>query len=218
MAYKRKTHQDCRQSVCFCFSKCDRHTTDLIKERILGTFSGNSIDFKDDRVPLGVCSSYRAMIQKHDNGDRNLPLPKLYDYKKLIIRPQTREFDSCNCLICKVAHLKGHFTKLTFSTNQDLKETSSSFDKLCSNCLNVVKRGIAHDCSQAIKFENLKKMIATAEKILSSVITQKVSSPKGKIRLSRESGKALTITPGPSRAQCILKTSLKSSNQYWSFK
>ena len=190
MAYKRKTHQDCRQSVCFfCFSKCDRHITDLIKERILGTFSGNSIDIKDDRVPLGACNSYRTMIQKHGKGDRNLPLPKLYDYKKLIIRPQTREFDSCNCLICKVAHLKGHSTKLTFSSNQDLKESSSSFDKLCSNCLNGVKRGIAHDCSQATKFENLKKMIATdsrtAEKISSSVITQKVSSPKGKIRLSR---------------------------------
>ena len=48
----------------------------------------------------------------------------------------------------------------------------------------------------------------TAEKIASSVITQKVSSPQGTIRLSRESGKALTITPGPSRAQCISKTSL----------
>ena len=48
----------------------------------------------------------------------------------------------------------------------------------------------------------------TAEKIAVSVITQKVSSPQGTIRLNRESGKALTITPGPSRAQCISKTSL----------
>ena len=55
-------------------------------------------------------------------------------------------------------------------------------------------------------------MIATdsrsAEKFASSVITQKVSSPQGTIRLSRESGKALTITPGTSRAQCISRTSL----------
>ena len=48
----------------------------------------------------------------------------------------------------------------------------------------------------------------TAEKFASSVITEKVSSPQGTIRLSRESGKALTITPGTSRAQCISRTSL----------
>ena len=47
----------------------------------------------------------------------------------------------------------------------------------------------------------------TAEKIASSAIIQKVSSPQGTIRLSRESGKASTITPGPSRAQCISRTS-----------
>ena len=93
-----------------------------------------------------------------------------------------------------------------------MKEYSSSFNKLCSNCLSAVKRGITHDCSQATKFKNLKKIISTdsrtAEKIAASVITQKVSSPQGTIRLNRESGKALTITPGPSRAQCISKTSL----------
>ena len=213
MPYKRKTHHDCRQSVCFfCFSKCDRHITDFIKERILDIFSGNSIDFKDDRVPLGICNSCRAMVQKHGKGDRNFPLPKPHDYNKVIIRPKTRRLDSCNCLICQVGKLKGHSTKLTFLTNQDLKETSSSFDKLCSNCLSVVKRGITHVCSQTTKYENLKKMIATdsrtAEKFASSVITQKVSSPQGTIRLSRESGKALTITPGTSRAQCISRTSL----------
>ena len=131
MPYKRKTHHDCRQSVCFfCFSKCDRHITDFIKERILDIFSGNSIDFKDDRVPLGICNSCRAMVQKHGKGDRNLPLPKPHDYNKVIIRPKTRRLDSCNCLICQVGKLKGHSTKLTFLTNQDLKETSSSFDKL----------------------------------------------------------------------------------------
>ena len=93
-----------------------------------------------------------------------------------------------------------------------MKESSSSFDKLCSNCLSAVKRRITHDCSLATKFENLKKMIATdsrtAEKIASSVITQKVSSPQGTIRLSRKSGKALTITSGLSKAQCISRTSL----------
>ena len=155
---------------------------DFIKEKILGLFSENSIDFKDDRVPLGICNSCRAIIQKYGKGDRNLPLPKLYNYKKMIIRPQTRGFDSCNCLICQVGQLKEHSTKLTFSTNQDLKESSSSFDKLCLNCLSVVKRGVTHDCSQANKFENLKKMIATdsktPEKIASSVIIQKAEQRK----------------------------------------
>ena len=84
-------------------------------------------------------------------------------------------------VICQVGQLKGRSTKLTFSTDQDFKESSSCFDKLCSNCLSVVKRGTTHDCSQATKFENLKKMIAsdsrTAEKIASLVITQKVSFP-----------------------------------------
>ena len=84
---------------------------------------------------------------KDGKGDRNLPLPKLQDYFKVIIRSQTRRFDSCNCLICQVGQLKGHSTKLTFSSNQDLKELSSSFDTLCSNCLRAVKKGITHDCS-----------------------------------------------------------------------
>ena len=70
------------------------------------------------------------MIQKHGKGDRNLPLPEPNDYNKVIIRPQTRGLDSCNNLICQVGQLKGHSTKLTFSTDQDLKESSSSFDKL----------------------------------------------------------------------------------------
>ena len=43
----------------------------------------------------------------------------------------------------------------------------------------------------------------TAEKIASSAITQKLSSPQGTIRLSRESGKASTITPGPSKASVV---------------
>ena len=46
-----------------------------------------------------------------------------------------------------------------------------------------------HDYSQATKFENLNKMVARAQ-------------------LGRESGKALTITPGPSRAQWVSRTSL----------
>ena len=195
MPYTRKTHHDCRQSACsFCFSKCDRYITDFIKERILGIFYRNSIDFKEDRVPLGICNSCRAMIQKHGKGDINLPLPKLLDYYTVITRLQTRGFGSGNCLICQVGQLKGHSNKLTFSADQDLKESSSSFDKICSNCLSAVKRGITHNCSQATKFKNLMKMIATdsrtAEKIASSVITQKAFSPQGTIRLSRESGKA----------------------------
>ena len=36
----------------------------------------------------------------------------------------------------------------------------------------------------------------TTEKVASSVITQKVSSPQGTVRLSRESDKDLTITQG----------------------
>ena len=115
MPYKRNSHHDCRQSVCF--SKCDRHVTDFIKKRILGIFSGNFIDFKDYRVPLGICNSCRTMIQQHGKGDKNLPLPKQHDYNKVIIRPQTRGFDSCNCLICQVGQLKGNSTKLTFSTD-----------------------------------------------------------------------------------------------------
>ena len=118
---------------------------------------------------MGVSNSCRAIIQKHGKGGRNLPLPKLHDYNEVIIRPQSRGFDSCNCLICKFGQLKGHFTKLTFSTDQDLKESSNSFYKLCLNCLSVVKKEVTHNCSQTTKFENLKKMITTdsrtAEKI-----------------------------------------------------
>ena len=70
---------------------------------------------------------------------RYLPLPKLNEYNKVVIRPQARGFDSCNFLICQVGQLKGHSTKLTFLTDQDLKESSTSFDKQCSNCLSAVK-------------------------------------------------------------------------------
>ena len=80
------------------------------------------------------------MIQKHGKGVRNLPLPKLLDFSNVIIRQQTRAFDSCNCLICQVGQLKRHSTKLTFSTDQDLKESSSSFDEICSNFLSVIER------------------------------------------------------------------------------
>ena len=72
MPYKRKVHIDCRQPVCFfSFSNCDRHITDCIKESILGIFSGNFIDFKYDRAPMGICNSCRTMIQNYSKGDRN---------------------------------------------------------------------------------------------------------------------------------------------------
>ena len=115
------------------------------------------------------------MIQKNGKGDINLPLPKLHDSNKVIIIPQTRGFDSGNCLICQVGQLKRQSTKLTYSNDQDLKESSSSFDKLCSNCLSAIKRGITHDRSQATKFENLKKMVVTdsrsAEKIEKGILS-----------------------------------------------
>ena len=105
-------------------------------------------------------------------------------------------------VIFQVGQLKKHSTKLTFSTDQDLIESLCSFGKLCSNCLSAVKRGVTHDCSEATKFENLKKIIATdsrtAEKIVFFVITQKLSSPQSIIRLSSKSGKALTIPPSRS--------------------
>ena len=90
------------QYASFAFQNVTDFETDFIKERILGLFSGNSIDFNNDRVPLGICNSCRAIIQKNGKEDRNLPLPKLHDYNKMVIRPQTSGFDSCNCLICQV--------------------------------------------------------------------------------------------------------------------
>ena len=85
----------------------------------------------DDRDQLGICNSFRTIIVKHGKGDR-------------ILRETT----------------KRTFYK-AFSTGQDFKGSSSSFDELWLNCLCVVKRGVTHDSLEATKFEVLKKMIAT---------------------------------------------------------
>nr|XP_047146312.1 uncharacterized protein LOC124819137 [Hydra vulgaris] len=192
-----KNHEECRKSVCvICMKKGDQELTENFKAKILQQIQ-KEINFNDDRVPLATCISCRSHIGKLCDGKTNV-VPQIYDFESISIKPLTRFSTVCECLICKIAKLKG-------------KERHP-----LSKCLSVIGRGLPHYCTPGTRHENLRRMAASdpigAEQVAATVLGSKSASPHGTIRLSQPCGKLLPLRKGPSSAQQLFKEPLTTQN------
>lgn len=101
-----KSHSDCLKSVCFlCMKKSDRELTDFMKARINNIFK-EAIDFCDEKIPTGVCNTCRLKLQKIDDGSYMGPIPQLFNFQSITVKPGTRSSTPCLCLICQIAKTK----------------------------------------------------------------------------------------------------------------
>ena len=200
MPSKVRTHEDCRKTVCFlCMRKCDRELADLMIVRVLKLVKSD-LKFEDER---GICNTCHILLQKRDNGDLNSPLPPLYNFDSIVIKPLSRTANRCECLICQISRLnlnQQHPIFVQSSSKQQTKEqtiatpgTSSanqqppSAEKRCTQCLSVIARGHRHFCTPGTRHRNLQSLVQDdikgAEQIGVSVIANREASPHGIVRL-----------------------------------
>ena len=168
-----RTHENCRKTVCFlCMGKWHRELTDFMIARVLKLVKSD-LKFEDERVPRGICNTCRILLQKRDNGDLKSPLPPLYNFDSIVIKPLTRTANRCECLICQISRLnlnQQHPIFVQSSSKQQTKEqtiatpgTSSanqqppSAEKRCTQCLPVIARGQAflHTWNKTQKFTDI---------------------------------------------------------------
>ena len=217
MPNEARTQEDFRKTVCFlCMRKCDRELTDFMIARVLKLVKSD-LKFEDERVPRGVCNTCRILLQKRDNGDLNSPLPPLYNFYSIVIKPLTRTANRCECLICQISRLnlnQQHPIFVQSSSKQQTKEktiatpgTSSanqqppSAEKRCTQCLSIIARGHRHFCTPGTRHRNLLSLVQDdingAEQIAVSVIANKEAFPHETVRLSHGTGgKLFPVTPG----------------------
>ena len=94
---KAKTHEGRRLEVCLvCNSRAQRPMSQEFQENLntfFGESVGNPFDFKDPRVPLGICDTCRREELKE------LPfLCNFFDFS--FVEPDST---NCNCFICAIA-------------------------------------------------------------------------------------------------------------------
>src|SRR5271168_2493194 len=74
------------------------------------TLVRSDINFDDERVPTGICNICRLQLKKKEiaavAGDLTFPMPNLYDFKSILVKPVTRTSNICDCIICKIGKLK----------------------------------------------------------------------------------------------------------------
>ncbi len=215
MPNKGKNHEDCRKSVCFlCMRKGDRELNEFIIGRIHKLVKSD-INFSDERVPLAICNTCRALLQKRDAGDVSVSLPAVYNFSTIVVKPITRTSGPCDCLICQIGKMKLNqkhplaAKELTVSLNQGESSKPGpltnprfqSSEKRCTKCLTVIARGFRHSCTIGTRHQNLQALVQSdpvgAEQIASAIISSKDASPGGTVRLSQARGGHLfPLTPG----------------------
>ena len=91
----RCDHEMNRGKVCFlCFKKKSNVVNLIEGGKIFARVQNcvkNSINFGDERIPKGICSSCRKLVLFVEQGKKTVEdLPELYDYNKIIIPTETR--------------------------------------------------------------------------------------------------------------------------------
>ena len=197
MPNSKKTHEDCRKTVCiFCLKKCTRELNNQLINTI-ETVLQMKLDISDSRVPKGICDTCRIALGKKKNGE-NVSLPLMFQFETIKVRSSTREQD-CDCLICQIGHLKS-YEKHPLETSSEHSQSSSN-QKRCSECLSILGKGISHNCSDFSFRENMRKLAMrdslVSEQIAASVVTVKEASPHGTVKLAQSrGGRPLCLTKG----------------------
>ena len=102
MPNQSKNHQENRQSICFlCMQKAERTLTAFLIQKVHELVKSD-LDFNDLCVPTGICHTCRKLLKMRSDGNFSRPLPSLYAFETIQIKPQTRLSSTCDCLICKI--------------------------------------------------------------------------------------------------------------------
>ena len=211
MPNQSKNHQENRQSICFlCMQKAERTLTAFLIQKVHELVKSD-LDFNDLRVPTGICHTCRKLLKMRSDGDFSRPLPSLYAFETIQIKPQTRLSSTCDCLICKIGKARPYQEQSLSepkkrgrpATEKNLPQESPLAEKRCTKCLSVIQRGKEHKCTTGTRHQNLLDLVQTdplgAEQIATAVISNKEASPHGTVRLSQGTGgKLYPVTPGPS--------------------
>ena len=211
MPNQSKNHQENRQSICFlCMQKAERTLTAFLIQKVHELVKSD-LDFNDLRVPTGICHTCRKLLKMRSDGDFSRPLPSLYAFETIQIKPQTRLSSTCDCLICKIGKARPYQEQPLSepkkrgrpATEKNLPQESPLAEKRCTKCLSVIQRGKEHKCTTGTRHQNLLDLVQTdplgAEQIATAVISNKEASPHGTVRLSQGTGgKLYPVTPGPS--------------------
>ena len=100
-----KTSDEYKKSVCIiCMNKDDQELSDFYIEKI-HQYIQKDVNFQDDRVPFATCiiccSQFGNLDESHSK-----PVPTLYNFEPVLVKPPTCFSPACNCLLCKIAKLK----------------------------------------------------------------------------------------------------------------
>ncbi len=196
-----KTHEENRKSVCcVCMKKSNDVLTEKVIERIQKRFQ-QDIDFKDTRVPSGICTTCRIDLAtlSTEESDQRTSSP-LYDFSSIILPIVLRSSNSsCNCIICKIARSfptnnfgkvhplsvekkkRGRPSTITNALEESFHKPQPTPQKTCPRCLSVVGPGKPHICTASTLNKNMKTLVEEfpkgTEKIASAVIKRKEKSP-----------------------------------------
>jgi hypothetical protein len=191
-----KNHEENRKSVCcVCMKKSNDVLTKTVIERIQKYFQ-QDIDFKDSRVPSGICTACRMNLATVSNEGLEKSATPLYNFSSIILPIFLRSSpSSCTCTICKIARSfptnnLGNLHPLSVekkkrgrpgTLTKSPEEPQPPPQKTCPRCLSVVGPGKSHICTPSTLNKNIKTFVEEfpkgAEKIASAVIKSKEKSP-----------------------------------------
>ena len=119
------------------------------------------MNFQVDRVPFETCITCRQLGKLDES--RWKPVPTLYNFESILVKPSIRFSFACDSLLCKIAKLilkkKNPLSKPQDSTPKGgQKQPSLTTEKRCTLCLSLIGRGISHRCTPGIRHDNLRRM------------------------------------------------------------
>ena len=150
------------------------------------------VNFQNDKVPFTACITCCSQLGKFGESCSK-PVPILYNFESILVKPSTRFSPTCDCLLCKIPKLKLK-EKYLVSKPQDStpkggqQQPSLTAEKkwllltsyqLLTNtkCLSVIGYGISHRCTPGTRHGYLRRMEEAdsvgAEQLASSSLSPK---------------------------------------------
>ena len=183
-----------------------------------------NVPWDDPRIPRGFCPTcfgkFQGWATLPEGSPRPTEIPELADFSQVVVfPPMTRAAAAahCCCLICQVHHPGGigKVSPLTATVKKDKggapkKPRLAKVVSMCTGCLQVgATADDGHKCTSAALTQNLHQIAQQhpqeTERVVSSFLKAKTSSPKGSKYLSQpNSGRKVAVTlgrasePGPS--------------------
>ena len=123
-------------------------------------------------------------MQEGDDAKRKLPPTPDYHSLSVNIKPTTRSRaeTKCDCQICVIGRLNGaeyleYEKKMAIKIGRTRSKPETPPSKklpLCSKCLGMMSRGVAHVCDKKNKRENLAQFVRTSSGTTKDKVTSDV--------------------------------------------